>query len=291
MLASLDGAIGPLAETRIPVTDEGLLRGDGGFEVARLYGGRPFAMDDHYARLQRTCNGLRLEFDLTALRAEVDALLEEAGPIEGLLRIVLTRGGRRLAMIEPLPHRLAGRARDDRRPTRPTAMLDGLKTLSYAGQHARRAPGQGAGLRRGAVRHAARPRARGPDVDLLLGRRRAAADAAAGGPHPRLDHARPRDRGVRRRGGGLHARRRARRRGGVHRLQRARGACRSPPSTTSSCRARRGRSRRTPASASRGGSSGSWGRRPSSSTDAQPGRRSPGTPRTRARGRRRRGRS
>ena len=69
MLASLDGAIGPLAETRIPVTDEGLLRGDGGFEVARLYGGRPFAMDDHYARLQRTCNGLRLEFDLTALRA------------------------------------------------------------------------------------------------------------------------------------------------------------------------------------------------------------------------------
>ena len=98
MLASLDGAIGPLAETRIPVTDEGLLRGDGAFEVARLYGGRPFAMDDHYARLQRTSNGLRLEFDLTALRSEVDALLEEAGPIEGLLRIVLTRGGRRIAM-------------------------------------------------------------------------------------------------------------------------------------------------------------------------------------------------
>ncbi len=59
MLASLDGAIGPAAETRIPVNDEGLTRGDGGFEVARLYGGRPFAMDDHYARLrphlQRAC--------------------------------------------------------------------------------------------------------------------------------------------------------------------------------------------------------------------------------------------
>jgi branched-chain amino acid aminotransferase len=132
MLASLDGAIGPAAETRIPVTDEGLLRGDGGFEVARLYGGRPFAMDDHYARLQRTCNGLRLEFDLTALRAEVDALLEEAGPIEGLLRIVLTRGGRRLAMIEPLPHRLAV-ARVMTVPYAPNRVLDGLKTLSYAG--------------------------------------------------------------------------------------------------------------------------------------------------------------
>jgi branched-chain amino acid aminotransferase len=132
MLASLDGAIGPLAETRIPVTDEGLLRGDGGFEVARLYQGRPFAMEDHYARLQQTCNGLRLEFDLTALRAEVDALLDEAGPVEGLLRIVLTRGGRRLAMIEPLPHRLAV-ARVMTVTYAPNRVLDGLKTLSYAG--------------------------------------------------------------------------------------------------------------------------------------------------------------
>jgi branched-chain amino acid aminotransferase len=89
-------------------------------------------MDDHYARLQRTCNGLRLEFDLTALRAEVDALLEEAGPIEGLLRIVLTRGGRRLAMIEPLPHRLSV-ARVMTVPYAPNRVLDGLKTLSYAG--------------------------------------------------------------------------------------------------------------------------------------------------------------
>ena len=132
MLASLDGALGPVAATRIPVTDEGLLRGDGGFEVARLYGGRPFAMEDHYARLQRTCNGLRLEFDLTALRAEVDALLEEAGPVEALLRIVLTRGGRRLAMIEPLPHRLSV-ARVMTVPYAPNRVLDGLKTLSYAG--------------------------------------------------------------------------------------------------------------------------------------------------------------
>ena len=132
MLASLDGAIGPLAETRIPVTDEGLLRGDGGFEVARLYQGRPFAMEDHYERLQRTCNGLRLEFDLTALRAEVDALLDEAGPVEGLLRIVLTRGGRRIAMIEPLPHRQAV-ARVMTVPYAPNRVLDGLKTLSYAG--------------------------------------------------------------------------------------------------------------------------------------------------------------
>src|ERR687892_223206 len=45
MLASVDGAIGPAEDARIPVTDEGLTRGDGGFEVMRLYGGPPLAPD------------------------------------------------------------------------------------------------------------------------------------------------------------------------------------------------------------------------------------------------------
>jgi branched-chain amino acid aminotransferase len=130
-LASLDGAIGPVAETRIPVSDEGLLRGDGAFEVMRLYGGRPFALEDHYARLGRSCAGLRLPFDLDALRAEVDALLAAAGPVDALLRVVLTRGGRRIAIVEPLPLRLPV-ARVATMPYAPNRILDGLKTLSYA---------------------------------------------------------------------------------------------------------------------------------------------------------------
>jgi branched-chain amino acid aminotransferase len=40
-LANLDGEVLPVAEARIPVTDEGLLRGDGVFEVLRVYEGRP----------------------------------------------------------------------------------------------------------------------------------------------------------------------------------------------------------------------------------------------------------
>src|SRR3954454_21319599 len=131
MLASVNGAIGPAEEARIPVTDEGLTRGDGAFEVARLYGGRPFAMAEHYARLKRTCRGLRLEADHEALRAEVDALLVDAGPVEGLLRIVLTRGAHRVLMIEPMPH-YGPLARVATVTYSPTRVLDGLKTLSYA---------------------------------------------------------------------------------------------------------------------------------------------------------------
>ena len=132
MLASVDGAIGPAEQARIPVTDEGLTRGDGGFEVMRLYAGRPFALAEHFARLANTCAGLRLDYDEDALRAEIAALLEVAGPVEALLRVVLTRGGRRILTVEPMPPRLEV-ARVATVTYAPTRVLDGLKTLSYAG--------------------------------------------------------------------------------------------------------------------------------------------------------------
>jgi branched-chain amino acid aminotransferase len=131
-LASVDGAITPADEARIPVADEGLLRGDGGFEVVRVYGGIPYAWDEHLARLARTCAGLRLEPDLDAVRAEAEALLAQAAEPESLLRLVVTRGGRRVAIVEPLPVRSPA-ARVGTITYAPNRVLNGLKTLSYAG--------------------------------------------------------------------------------------------------------------------------------------------------------------
>src|SRR6185436_17937233 len=101
MLASVDGTIGPAEQAVIPVTDEGLTRGDGAFEVIRLYGGRPFALEEHLVRLANTGAGLRLDYDEDAVRSEAAALLDAAGPVDALLRIVLTRGGRRIMTVEP----------------------------------------------------------------------------------------------------------------------------------------------------------------------------------------------
>ncbi len=131
-LASINGAVMAMAEATIPVTDEGLLRGDGVFEVIRLYEGRPFAFDEHLARMERSAANLRLPADVAALRADVAGLLERAGAVDALLRLVITRGGRRLALIEPLPEhppaiRLATVT------FAPTRVLDGIKSLSYAG--------------------------------------------------------------------------------------------------------------------------------------------------------------
>lgn len=131
-LASVDGAIATPEESVISVTDEGLLRGDGAFEVARLYGGQPFALEDHYARLRRSCEGLRLETDVVALEREVDALLGEVGPVDALLRLVVTRGGRRIAIVEPMPAH-PETARVATVTFAPGRILDTLKTLSYGG--------------------------------------------------------------------------------------------------------------------------------------------------------------
>jgi branched-chain amino acid aminotransferase len=130
-LASLDGEVMPAAAARIPATDEGLLRGDGVFEVMRLYGGRPFAYDDHLARMERSAANLRLPLDTAALRADVAALLERNAEAEALLRVLVTRGGHRLALIEPLPQ-LPPELRLALVTYAPTRILDGVKSLSYA---------------------------------------------------------------------------------------------------------------------------------------------------------------
>lgn len=134
-LACLDGAIGPAADARVPATDEGLLRGFGAFEVIRVYGGGPFALADHLDRLEQSARGLRLAgpVDRGALEHETENLLEARGgeAFDGCLRVVLTRGGRRLLLTEQLPP-TPERIRLGLVTYAPTRVLDGIKSLSYA---------------------------------------------------------------------------------------------------------------------------------------------------------------
>src|SRR4051794_2472902 len=132
MLASVDGRLLPKEEAVIPVTDEGLVRGDGVFEVVRLYGGRPFALTEHLERMERSAANLRLEIDFATLRAEIDALLEAAGPHDNALRVMCTRGGRRIALIEPVVEFPATIALAVVTYS-PVRVLDAVKSLSYAG--------------------------------------------------------------------------------------------------------------------------------------------------------------
>ena len=130
MLAILDGTVTDASQAQIPVADDGFLRGDGVFEVMRLYGGRLFALDDHLTRLGRSAANLRLPVDLEAVRADIETLVEHNDVPDAAMRVVVTRGGHRLAIVEelkPLPDTLA-LATIEYAPTR---VLDQVKSLSY----------------------------------------------------------------------------------------------------------------------------------------------------------------
>lgn len=131
LLASIDGTIGPAATATIPVTDEGLLRGDGAFEVVRIYDGQLYAWDEHLARLMTSAGNLRLEIDLNALRADVTALMAQAEGFDGQLRVFFTRGGRRIALLEPVKAHGAAVTLATVQFA-PTRIMDGIKSLSYA---------------------------------------------------------------------------------------------------------------------------------------------------------------
>jgi branched-chain amino acid aminotransferase len=129
-LASVDGKITATAEATIPLRDDGLYRGDGVFEVIRLYAGHPFALVEHLDRLERSAAAIELEVERHSLEAEIDALLERLGGLDGQLRLIITRAGRRLVLAEELP---------PHDPTltvaivtyAPSVILTGVKSLSY----------------------------------------------------------------------------------------------------------------------------------------------------------------
>jgi branched-chain amino acid aminotransferase len=130
-IASVNGNLTPVEQAVIPVTDDGLLRGDGVFEVMRLYAGRPFALSEHLTRLVSSADNLRLSFDADLVRREADAILAAHGNRDGCLRIVITRGGNRIMITEPMPA-IGATVSLASIEYQPTVVLDGVKSLSYA---------------------------------------------------------------------------------------------------------------------------------------------------------------
>src|SRR3954447_23028578 len=97
----------------------------------RVYDGRIFAVKEHLDRMELSAQRSRLGWDVprTELEAEAPALVEARGGAEfdGLVRLVLTRGGRRLLLTEPVPPG-PERSRLAFVTYSPTRVLDGVKT-------------------------------------------------------------------------------------------------------------------------------------------------------------------
>ena len=100
---SIDGVLRAPSEAVVSVYDRGFLYGDSVFETVRTYGGEPFALDEHLARLERSAErvAMSLPIDRGTLRAEVHAALAHAGNAESYARIMLTRGAGPVGLEAP----------------------------------------------------------------------------------------------------------------------------------------------------------------------------------------------
>jgi branched-chain amino acid aminotransferase len=129
----LDGKLMRAGEAMIPAGDDGLIRGDGAFDAFPVVDGRPFARAAHLDRLERSCRALDLACPRAQIEADIDLLLDRAPAGYTVVRVVLTRGGRRICRLES-----RGDRADLIRPVRllpvtydPSVMLNGVKSLSY----------------------------------------------------------------------------------------------------------------------------------------------------------------
>jgi branched-subunit amino acid aminotransferase/4-amino-4-deoxychorismate lyase len=127
----LDGRLVPADDpARVPL-DDGLVRGDGVFEGMRLYGRAPRTPAEHQDRLARSAEAVGLPIDRAQLEDELAAFCRATSRPECGVRLIVTRGGRRLWREEPLPPPSSGLTV---LPVehRVTPLLVGAKTLSYA---------------------------------------------------------------------------------------------------------------------------------------------------------------
>lgn len=93
-LASIDGSIHPPEEAKVSVYDRGFLYGDSVFETIRTYGGEPFALAEHVARLERSAARVGIAMPLPAadFAMEIRVAVRAARNPESYARAMLTRG-------------------------------------------------------------------------------------------------------------------------------------------------------------------------------------------------------
>src|SRR5262245_37855215 len=103
----LNGRYVDVARATIPATDRGFLYGEGLFETWRTYRGRPFAVDEHVARLAKSARELGIPFDADEdweARSVELARRNDAANAATAVRLTITRGSGPLQLPAPRTH-------------------------------------------------------------------------------------------------------------------------------------------------------------------------------------------
>jgi len=92
-LADLNGKRMPLADVMVPALDRGFLFGDAVYEVLRVYQGKPWLLDEHWQRLARSLEAVRIGgVDLQRLRGRLIDLIAAGSFQEAIAYVQITRG-------------------------------------------------------------------------------------------------------------------------------------------------------------------------------------------------------
>ena len=101
--AWIEGEYVPIAEARIPILDTGFLRSDVTYDVAAVWKGRFFRLEDHLDRFEASWRRLRMQPGLS--RQEMRAILFECVARSGLkdafVEMILSRGVDRHGVRDP----------------------------------------------------------------------------------------------------------------------------------------------------------------------------------------------
>jgi aminodeoxychorismate lyase len=94
VLIFLNGQFVPAERAVVSIFDRGFLYGDGLFESMRILNGKPFRWAQHFERLQRGADFLKIKMPYSAetLRKSVDELIAKNKMPDALLRLTLSRG-------------------------------------------------------------------------------------------------------------------------------------------------------------------------------------------------------
>lgn len=99
-LAWVDGRVLPAEQATVPLTDDGFLRGDAVFDTMLVRAGRTHARDRHLARLRSSARELQIR--VPVLTRTIGDLLAAWGEADGLLTVVVTRGGLVRGLLAPV---------------------------------------------------------------------------------------------------------------------------------------------------------------------------------------------
>ena len=92
--AFIDGEYLPVAETKIPVLDWGFLHSDATYDVAHVWRGKFFRVDEYLDRFQTSMERLRMSipYDREQIRSIMFELVRKSGLRNAYVEIVCTRG-------------------------------------------------------------------------------------------------------------------------------------------------------------------------------------------------------